>query len=281
MILRLLAQTTMNVPVEESPHISPPVYAPTIWDTLFWWAYGWPSLIYFAFLIWMVLYCLKNDPERYLWLWIILIVQPIGAVIYFVARYLPSADVANWSLVRRFKKLKQLERLRIAAAQIGNAYQFVQWGDAARDLNRCSEALGAYQSALNKEPDNLAALWGAANLEYQQGEFASALEKLKMVLDKDPAYKFGDVSLLYGKTLRDLGQLDVAKSHLEGHIPRWRQPEALYVLALICRDQGDPLAARGYLQGIIDDINASPRAIARKNLFWRSRAKRMLKRLPR
>jgi hypothetical protein len=145
-----------------------------------------------------------------------------------------------------------------------------------REAGRNGRALDAYRRALAKEPHNLAALWGAANLEFSDGATAAAKEKLATILERDPAYKFGDVSLLYAKTLRALSQSDEARAHLEQHVRKWRQPEALYLLGTICVEQNDPQQARQYLQGLIIDLDSSPRAIARKHVFWRSRAKRLL-----
>jgi hypothetical protein len=42
---------------------------------------GLVSLVYCAFTIWMLVECLRKDPERYLWWWIILIVPPIGPIL--------------------------------------------------------------------------------------------------------------------------------------------------------------------------------------------------------
>ena len=43
-----------------------------------------------AFWAWMIYDAVKNDPER-IWLWVVLILGPFGAVVYFCfARFLPS-----------------------------------------------------------------------------------------------------------------------------------------------------------------------------------------------
>lgn len=254
----------------------------TVWQMLQGWLFGglaWLWL-YVPFLLWMLISCIRNDPERYIWLWIILLFQPLGAVIYFLARWLPNRRFETPSFLRRWTRRNVIRRLEIAAAQIGNAHQHVQLGDALREVGRIEEAGRAYANALTKEPDNLAALWGAANVDFKQGEHASAREKLARVLAVDPGYKFGDVSLLYAKALYALGEQEAARDHLTGHIRKWRQPEGLYLLATIHVEQDNPTLAREHLQGLIVDVDSSPRAIARKFLSWKRRAKRLLRRLP-
>ena len=131
-----------------------------------------------------------------------------------------------------------------------------------------------------KDADNLQALWGAGWVRFQQEDYQSADEKLAKLLAIDPGYKFGDVSLLHAKTLVALGRRDEACAHLEKHIKRWRHPEALYVLAQSyfadnCFDE-----ARDQLQALIMDVDASPTAIARKQMGWKSKAQKLLRRLP-
>lgn len=250
------------------------------WPAVWFWLSAWPSWLYWGLLIWMVLYCVRNDPERGMWIWIMLLLQPFGAIVYFFVRYLPSSGYQAPAFLRRWRRLRDLPRLETAARQIGNPHQYVLLGDALREMGSSRRALEAYLQALRKEPRNLAALWGAASVEFLLQDFSAARDKLSQVLEQDFTYKFGDVSLLYAKTLLALGDPAAARDHLDRHIRKWRQPEAVYLLARLCADQNDSAAARRHLQGLIDDLDSSPRAIARKSLFWKSRAKRLLRRLP-
>jgi hypothetical protein len=238
------------------------------------------AALYVPFLLWMAFWCVRNDSEWVVWLWIILLFQPLGAFIYFLARWLPAANLPQPDFARRFLRKGEVRRLEIAARQIGNAYQFVELGDALREIGQRERALAAYSSALEKDPENLQALWGAGSVHFQQEDYRSAHERLSKLIQIDPGYKFGDVSLLYAKTLLALGRRDDAAAHLVGHIRRWRHPEALYTLAQLYHADNSPDQARDQLQALIMDIDASPRAIARKHMAWKSRAQKLLRRLP-
>jgi hypothetical protein len=261
------------------PSVDSQVYDPSVPFVLFGWmsCCGW--WIYMGLLIWMVIYCARNDPERYLWLWIIIIV-PLGPIIYLLARWLPSSSLRAPRSMQRWTRRKDIQRLRIAANQIGNPHQFVELGDALRDIGQNQEASRAYESALEKDPQNLQALWGGGAVDFRNGNLEAAREKLSRVLESDPAYKFGDVSLLYGRTLVDLGDDEAARKHLEGHTRRWRHPEGLYLLAGVYADAGENAAARKQLESLIVDLESGPRAIVRKQMFWKGRAKKMLRSLP-
>ncbi len=235
---------------------------------------------YAAFWFWMVLHCVRTEPDRFFWLWLMIVVQGIGPLLYFVMRYLPAADYRGPAFLRRWTRGRELSRLERAAIQIGNPHQFIQWADALRDVGLLDQAATAYGRALSKEPQNLPALWGAAQVAATQRRHADVCRWTRQILDKDPQYKFGDVSLAFGRSTVELGDTSAGTQHLEQHIRRWRHPEAVYLLASLHARQGNTQAARDHLQALLHDINGSPAAIARRFGRWKSRAKQLLKRLP-
>lgn len=242
---------------------------------------GWGivSILHFPLMIWMAVSCIRRDPERYLWIWIIVFV-PLGPVIYLIARWLPSSDIRAPKFLHRWTRSREINRLRIAANQIGNAHQYVELGDSLRETGQSAEAEEAYARALAKDKQNLQALWGGACVDFEHGKLDAAREKLSAVLEVDPAYKFGDVSLLYSKVLHGMGELEAAREHLEKHTRRWRHPEGVFLLATVYAESGEPGLARDQLRGLIQDLEGGPRAIVRKHQFWKGRARKLLRRLP-
>ena len=273
----LLADVAQRIQDEPVPPLDPTA----LWVVLFFEVVA--SLLtvpYFAFWIWMLIHCYRTEPDRQFWIWILIIAQPIGPVAYFFLRFLPSKEFPAPAFLRRWTRGRELMRKESAAHQIGNPHQFVQWGDVLREVGKLDQAREAYDCALAKDPDNLPALWGAAQVAVSQKRYGDVCSLTKRVLEKDPQYKFGDVSLAYGRALNELGDGQAARAHLEQHVRRWRHPEGVYMLAKLCADQGDTAAARQHLQSLLQDINASPAAIARKFGRWKSRARQLLRKLP-
>lgn len=240
------------------------------------------ALATLAFWIWMLVHCIRHDPDRNLWLWVVLIGSAPGAFIYFLVRWLPGARLSpGLSLMSRWTKGRQIPRLEVAARNIGNAHQYVELGDAYRETGKTSRAAECFRQALEKDPGHLPALWGAAQVELQRSNLSAARLHLEQILAKDEAYKFGDVSLAHCRTLAGLNDTDAALTRLERHLNRWTHPEAYVLIATILIDRGHPEAAREKLEATISDLRGGPAFFARQNRGWARQARRMLARLPR
>ena len=244
------------------------------------WIFWVIELLWGALTLWMVIYCIRNDSERSTWLWILLFFPGVGPIIYFFSRWLPSSSFELPTFLKRWTEGGKIRRLEVAAQQIGNPYQFIELGDALKDTRQCDRAAVAYEKAVQKEPHNLPALWGLASVRSQLGQTAEAKTALQSVLQADPGYKFGDVSLLYGRTLHALPDREAELAHWRSHIKRWRQPEALYTLAQVLIERREYAEARQLLQTMISNIEITPRGLAKKVFFWKGRGKKLLRTIP-
>ena len=236
-------------------------------------------LLYFGLLVWMLTDCYRREPDRGIWIWVMLLLPPLGVLAYFLARYLPREHPRGLRKLWAPIQTGELKRLKIAALQIGNTYHWLQYADRLRETGRWETAIEAYRKGLEREPDNLPALWGLALCLARQEQFDEALELLDRILARDPEYKFGDVSLARGRLLVALKHWEAARTHLGTHVRRWRQPEGLLLLAQAEQQSGNRQAARGYLEELVMDVESSPPAIARKQASWKRKAKGLLRRL--
>lgn len=241
---------------------------------------GLGSLLYFLLWLWMLIDCIRREPDRYFWVWLLIVVPFPGAIIYAVTRFFPQSDVVAPTWLRAWTQGKELARRETAAQQIGNAHQFIQWGDLLREVGKSAQAADAYRQALSKDPKSLPALWGAAQVAIQRKEPQVVKDFCRQILELDPQYKFGDVSLAYARALYELGETAALRTHLEGHVRRWRHPEGVYLLAKHYLDAGYPAAAREQGLALLRDVNGSPPAIARKFGRWKSLTRRLLKSCP-
>lgn len=238
------------------------------------------ALLYTLFWLWMLIDCILRESDRFFWIWLIVIVPFPGPIVYAVVRFLPQRDVRLPRALRGLWRRSELLRLQAAAEQIGNCHQWNQYGEALREVGRLPEADAAFRQALSRDPQSLPALWGATQVAMALNDKSRVRSCCEAILERDPQYKFGDVSLIYGKALLESGETEQARAVLQKHVQRWRHPEALYLLACLYRDAGETDAAREQLQAMIRDIQGSPPAIARRFGQWMSKGRRLLRQLP-
>ncbi len=129
-----------------------------------------------------------------------------------------------------------------------------------------SLALEELEDALSRQPDNLQALWGKAQIYLWQGKAKEALELINPVVEKLPP---GDATVLNlrGDIYRYLGQLDsAAKDYRRLMELRPENLESYVSLGLVYSKQGEPSKARRCLDQMVE---ANPKLAAA--YLWRGR----------
>lgn len=230
-----------------------------------------------GFWLLMIYDCVRNDPQKNQWLYILIFLNFPGAVIYFLVRRLPQIDIPLPQYFSRWTRQRELWMAEADTRNIGKAHQFAVLGNLLCDMGMFSRAEEAYKTALEKEPNNIQSLWGAAFIDLQNKKFESARLHLENLLKVEPNYKYGDASLAYGKVLFELKDRETAKIHLEKDIKQWGHPESYIMLANILLEEGDRTSARGYLETTIAKIRGSSYYHYKRNRHWIGKAEKLLK----
>ena len=230
---------------------------------------------------WMLMLfdCIRNDPERRTWLWILILLNIPGALLYFLIRRLPSLSIPLPPQFKRWTHRKQIWDAEAAVRHIGKPYQFVNLGNVLLDAGQRDRAYEAYQQALKQDPKHVNALWGMATIELARKDYANAKTHLTDLIKNDPDYKFGEASLAYGQALYELGAWDLAKSHLMDDLKRWSHPEAAIMLAMIHKEQGEKETARDVLDTMMFKLKGTPRFYLRKKRHLLNKAQKLTRSL--
>jgi hypothetical protein len=230
-----------------------------------------------GFWVWMLVDCYKKNSARSTWFWIVLFLYFPGALIYFFQRNIKSKPGKILNPLRRLQIQQELYTVKVGIKYIGKAYQYLILGNLLLELGELDRAKIAYGRALNKEPKNLYALWGAASVAFQQDRFAVASRYLELLLKLDPKHLQGDGSLLYAKVLFNLKKWSIARSHLEEDIYYWSHPESIIMLAKIEIQDGNIKAARKLIQNMLSKLEKSPTYYYRRHQQLAREAKGILK----
>lgn len=237
------------------------------------------SLLGTAFWIWMLYDCLKNGTRGgYTWIWIMLFLNVIGAGLYFFIIWLPNHPNAlgNLPWAVQGKLHNALWQAEAEAKNIGKSHQYLKLGDIHYQMRNLAEAEKAYCTSLEKEPENIKALWGAACVAMDRKDLAAARHHLKTLISVQPNFSYGDASLAYGQVLHQMEDLEAAQAHLQAHVKDWSHPQAYLMLAQIQQQRGDAAGARGTLETMIIKIKSSTQFQYRKNKKFVRQAERML-----
>jgi hypothetical protein len=232
-----------------------------------------------AFWLWMVVDCARNDPDRGTWIWILLFFNVPGAMVYFAVRKAPTLRVGMPAALGGFTRRREIWQAEAAAKNIGKAHQYVTLGDLYRQTGKRTQAREAYGRALDLEPENEEALWGASLVEASAGDHPKATAILARLLQMKPDYSYGEASLAYARETAAQGPSGNLEAHLRRHLDRWHHPEARILLARALAERGEKGGARAQLEAVLDEVRSAPPFSYRANRRWVSCAKRLLKKL--
>ena len=210
-----------------------------------------------------------------------LFLNVIGAGLYFFIVWLPNHPnaLANMPWVTQGRLRDALWQAEAEARNIGKSYQYAKLGDIHAQMRNLDAAEQAYSNALEKEPDNIKALWGAACVSMDQQNLEAARQHLKTLFSIQPEFSYGDASLAYGQVLHQLEDFEEAQLHLKTHIKSWSHPEAYLMLAQIQQQQGEIDQAREMLETMIIKIKSSTQFQYRQNKRFVHQGERMLSQL--
>ena len=235
------------------------------------------GLLVTAFWLWMIYDCVQHERDR-TWLWLLIFLNVMGAVLYFIARYWPRTQGGGGLFgVNRLRD--QLWQAEAEAKNIGKAHQFIKLGDILSQMGDRERAGTAYAQALAKEPRNTKALWGAASVALEIQDGATAQQHLATLVAVDPDFLYGDASVTYAKVLADRHEGEKAIAHLNEHFKRWSHPEAYLVLAQVHQYQGDREAAKEAIETMIMKVKSSPPYHYRKNQRYVKQGEKLLRSL--
>jgi hypothetical protein len=231
------------------------------------------------FWIWMLVDCMLNEPDKYMWLWILFIGNIPAAIVYFIVKQPVAFRAVMPKFLLRITRGNEISRAELDVYNVPNAYNYGKLGDVYFELGDAKNAGIAYNKALEFDPKDISGLWGAAQADMKNKDYEAAKQKLESLLKIAPEHRFGDPALEYGRAFFELKDFKAAKKQLLKYLEKWSNPEAKLMLAHILADEGGAAEAGKILDEALLDIKGSPKFYYNKKRKWIGKIKALKSKL--
>jgi hypothetical protein len=235
--------------------------------------YPWGLLLQAA----AIIHFIRRRPDTY-WIWVILFLGPIGALVYLFAEAIPDLGLLRGSMkiFPRRKRIKQLESMVLQNPSAGN---YEELGELYLDDGKLAPAREAFDRAIAARSDTLDAFYKRGLCAVQLGDAAAAVPDLEKVYAKEPGYDFHRAGGLLAHAYALTGQKERAEALFRQVTARSVASETYLNFADLLAQEGRNAEAREWAQKVLDKKPAMPGYLRRRERPWFRSAHKLLKRV--
>lgn len=241
--------------------------------SLFFFLHGWGFLLQAL----AIVHFIRRRPDTY-WIFIILFLGWVGAVIYFAAEVIPDAGLLSTSFQAfpRRRRIRELERAILDNPSAGN---YEELGLLYLDDRDFARARACYDKAISSRTDSADPFYRRGIAEVELGDFPAAVPDLERAVATDPNYDFQRAMGLLAHAYAQTGQSEKAETLFQQATKTSTSSETYYNYALFLHAQGRNEEARQWTQKILDKRPAMPAYQRRRERPWFRKAYALLARL--
>ena len=235
-----------------------------------------PVLVVLSFILQLAVavHVIRTGRETF-WIWLVLFVPVLGALIYILTQVLPDLGTsrrthrARAGVGRILHPGAEVNRAREALEHADTVANRVALGDALMAAGQANRASAMYASALappnEHEPDIMRKAAAAA---FEQKEFATVKTLLNDLRAANPDYRSDDAHLLYARALEALEDLPAAREEYAALVAYFSGEEAAVRYARLMVRIGAPDEARTMLNERLQDSKRAPAFYRKRNHDW-------------
>jgi hypothetical protein len=225
-----------------------------------------------------ILHFIRRRPDNY-WIFVILFLGPIGALIYIFAEALPDIGLARHSF-QGFSRRKRIAQLLTAIRDNPSSGNFEELGDLYLEEGKLQLARDAYDKAVNARPSTIDPFYGRGLCAVLLGDAAAAIPDLEQIVAKDPDHDFHRAAGLLAHAYALTGQKEKAEALFRRATTISTLSETYLNYASLLISEGRNAEAREWIQKVLDKKPTMPGYQRRRERPWFRSASAMLKRLP-
>ena len=225
-----------------------------------------------------IVHFIRRRPDTY-WIFIILFLGPLGALVYIFVELLPDIGLLRQSF-KVFPRRKRINVLETMVRDNPSAGNYEELGDLYMDDGRLQLARAAFDKAIAARADTLDAFYRRGVCAVQLGDAAAALPDLERVVGKDADYDFHRSAGLLAHAYAQTGQKEKAEALFRHATITSTLSETYLNFASMLASEGRNAEAREWAQKVLDKKPTMPAYLRRRERPWFRSAREMLKRLP-
>jgi hypothetical protein len=224
-----------------------------------------------------IVHFIRRRPDTY-WIFIILFLGWVGALIYIVAEVIPDAGLLRGSF-QAFPRRRRIHELERAVLDNPSAGNYEELGLLYLDDGDFARARACYDKAISSRTDSFDPFYRRGIAEIELGDFAAAVPDLERAVAEDPNYDFQRAKGLLAHAYAQTGQPEKAEALFQQATKTSTSSETYYNYALFLQSQGRADEAREWAQKILDKRPSMPGYQRRRERPWFRKAYALLARL--
>ena len=224
-----------------------------------------------------IIHFIRRRPDNY-WLFVILFLGPLGAIIYLAVEVLPDIGLLSQSF-QVFPRRKRIRELEAAIHDNPSAGNYEELGDLYMDDGNLQSARAAFDKAIAARADTLDPFYRRGVCAILLGDAAAALPDLERTVAKESDYDFDRAAGLLAHAYAQTGQKEKAEMLFRRVTVTSTLSETYLNFAELLASEGRNAEAREWAQRVLDKKPTMPGYLRRRERPWFRRAKEMLKRI--
>jgi hypothetical protein len=221
----------------------------------------------------------RRRPEPF-WLGVIILGGGLGAFVYIIAEVIPDVGLVRGSfqVYPRRKRIRYLEAAVLDNPSVGN---FEELGELYLEDGQFTKARDCFNRVISPRTDSPDPYYRRALAALALGECPPAVDDLTQVVTMDPKYDYHRAAGLLAHALGRAGRNDEAAARFAEVTETSTLSETQYNYATFLAATGRPAEARQWAERILAKKPTMPNYMRRRERPWFSKAKALLKKLPR
>jgi hypothetical protein len=225
-----------------------------------------------------IIHFIRRRPNTY-WLYAILFLGPIGALVYIFAEVLPDAGLMRGAF-QVFPRRKRINQLEMAILDNPSGGNYEELGNLYLDDGKLQLARDAFNKAIAARVDTPDCFYRRGVCALKLGDAAAALPDLERVVAKEPGYDFRRAGGLLAHAYAQTGQKEKAEALFRQVTALSTSSETYLNFAELLASEGNNVEAREWAQKVLAKKPTMPGYLRRRERPWFRSANALLKRVP-